>query len=154
MLLTELIETVLNQAGHANLMEADNRHGPLVQLLLKVLGHPQLLCAEAVVSEQHTDLHSYLDQVFDHFLGHRSIARVLFGDAVEFVQDFAGGVVDEHLDGGFGGHAAEDLLLCLHGHVLGTEGLHGYLEDIKKLEGGFAFQVSLDEERLRNYSGH
>lgn len=102
----------------AYLVETDCCHGTLVQLLLKFLGHFQLLHAKTVVSEQHADLHSDLNQILDHLLGLRLVARVLFGDVVEFVQDLACRVVDEHLDRGFGGHAAEDFLLRPHGEVL------------------------------------
>lgn len=109
------------------LIEANGRHSPHVQLLLEVLGEAQLLGAEAVVSEEHADLHRDLDQVFYHLLGLGAVARVLLGDAVKIVQDLAAGVVDEHLDHRLVGHVAEDLLLGLHGHVLGAEGLHGYL---------------------------
>lgn len=107
------------------LVEADGCHGPLVQLLLELLRHLQLLHAEAVVPEQQADLHRYLDEVLDDLLGLRLVGRIVLGDVVEFVQDLAGGVVDEHLDGRSGGHAAEDLLLRPHGQVLGAEGFHG-----------------------------
>lgn len=100
------------------LVEADSCHGPLVQFLLEIRGHSQFFCAKAVVPEQHADLHSNLDQILDHLLGLRFITQVLFGDAVQFIQDLAAGVVNEHLDRAFGGHRAEDLLLRLHGHVL------------------------------------
>lgn len=113
--------------GEVHLIEADRCHGPLVQLLLKIRGHSQLLRAKTVVPEQHADLDGDLDQVFDHLLGFTFITRVLFGDAVQFVQDLAGGVVDEHLDRALAGHGAEDLLLHLHGHVLGAEDVHGCL---------------------------
>lgn len=117
------------------LVKADSRHGPLVQLLLKIGGHSQLLGAKTVVPKQQANLDGNLDQVFDHLLGLRFITRVLFGDAVQFVQDLAGGVVNEHLDRAFGGHGAQDLLLCPQGHVLGAEGVHGCLNcqrDLKK----------------------
>lgn len=108
------------------LVEADGRHGPLVQLLLELLRHLQLLHAEPVVPEQQADLHRNLDQVLDDLLGLGLAGRVVLGDVVEFVQDLAGRVVDEHLDGRPGGHAAEDLLLCPHGQVLGAEAFHGW----------------------------
>lgn len=94
------------------LVEADGRHGPLVQLLLKLLGRSQLFCAKTVVPEQHPDLHSNLDQVFDHLLGLCFVFGVLFGDVVQFVQDLARRFINEHLDRCFGGHGAEDFLLC------------------------------------------
>lgn len=126
----ELIEDDSKRADWAAvalyLVEADGRHGPVVQLLLELLRHLQLLHAEAVVPEQHADLHRDLDQVLDDFLGLRLVAGVALGDVVELVQDLAGGVVDEHLDGRPGGHAAEDLLLRPHGQVLGAEAFHGW----------------------------
>lgn len=104
--------------GKVHLIEADSRHGPQVQLLLKILGHNEFFCVKTVVPEQQANLHGDLDQVFDHLLGLCFVTRVLFGDAVQFIQDLAGGVIDEHLDRAFGGHGAEDLLLRLQGHVL------------------------------------
>lgn len=117
-----------------HLVEADGRHSPHVQLFLKLLGDRQLFFAETVVSEQHAHLHGDLDQVFDDFLSFAFVARVLFGDAVQFVQDLTGGVVDEHLHRALGGHGTEDLLLGLHGHVLGTE-LHDWLKGQREGKG-------------------
>lgn len=100
----------LNKAIY--LIEADGSHGSLVQLLLKVLSHSKLLLTETVVSEQHANLHSYFDQVFDHLLGLRFASGVNFGDTVKFIQDVICGVVNEHLHRGFVGHSAENFLLC------------------------------------------
>ena len=115
-----------------HLVEADGGHGPLVELLLEVRGQDQLLGAEAVVPEQEADLHGDLDQVLDDLLGLGLVARVLFGDVVQLVQDLAGRVVDEHLDRGFVGHLAEDLLLGRQGQRPGFEVVHGCLSGEKR----------------------
>lgn len=98
-----------------------------MEFLLKLLGHSHFFCTETVVSEKHSDFYSNLDQVLDDFLSLCFISGVLFGDTVQFIQNLAAGVVNEHLHRAFGGHRAEDLLLRLHGHVLGAEGIHDCL---------------------------
>lgn len=107
-----------------HLLEADGRHGSVMQLLPEVLRQTQLIRTELVMSEQNSHLHGDLDHVLHHLLGLTAVPRVLFGDAVQLVQNLAAVVVDEHLSHGLAGHVTEDLLLGLHGHVLGAERLH------------------------------
>lgn len=90
--------------GKVHLIKADCRHGPHVEFLLEVLGHLQLFCAETIVLKQHADLDRDLDQVFDDFLSLGFISRMLFGDAVQFIQNLTGGLVNEELHRAFGGH--------------------------------------------------
>ena len=102
----------------ANLVEADGRHGPLAEFPLELLRQLHLLLVEAGVPEQHADLDGDLHQVLGDLLGLGAVPSVLLGDAVQLVQNLAGGVVNEHLDRGLGGHAAQNLLLGLQGHLL------------------------------------
>lgn len=113
--------------GKIHLIEADGRHGSRMELFLKILGEFQFLVAETVISIQHANLDSDLDQVFNDFLSHRLVSCVLLGNTVQFVHYFAGGVVYKSLHRAFVGHAAEDFLLCLHGQILGAECLHSCL---------------------------
>lgn len=100
-----------------------------MQLLPEVLRQTQLIRAELLVSEQNSHLHGDLDHVLHHLLGLAAVPRVLFGDAVQLVQNLAAVVVDEHVSHGLAGHVTKDLLLGLHGHVLGAERLHPAPED-------------------------
>lgn len=99
--------------GEVHLIEADCRHGPRMQLLLKLMSHQQLFGVETVISEQHPDLDGDFQQVFDDLLGLRFVPGVHFGDAVQFIQDLTCGVVNKHLHRGFACHGAEDLFLDL-----------------------------------------
>lgn len=83
--------------------------------LPEVLHQDQLLTVELVVSIEHSQLHHHLDQVLDDLLGLFAVAGILLGDAVQLVQHFAAGVVDEEVGHALGGHLAHQLLLRLQG---------------------------------------
>lgn len=83
--------------------------------LPEVVHQDQLFTVELVVSVEHAQFHHHLDQVLDDLLGLLSVAGVLFGDAVQFVQHLAAGVVDEEAGHALRGHLAHQLLLCLQG---------------------------------------
>lgn len=111
--------------GELNLVEADRSHGQSVYLFPEVFYQDQFLIIKLVVPVEHPEFHDHLDQVFNDFLCLLAVPRVLFGHAVELVQDFAAGVVNEQVGHTLGGHFAHQLLLSLQRQTLGAEGVHG-----------------------------
>lgn len=83
--------------------------------LPEVVHQDELLSVELVVSVEHPQLHDHLDQVLDDLLRLFAVAGVLLGDAVQLVEDFAAGIVNEEAGHAFGGHLAHQLLLRLQG---------------------------------------
>ena len=81
----------------------------------EVLHQDQLIAVELVVPVEHPQLHHHLDQVLDDLLGLFAVAGVLLGDAVQLVQHFAAGVVNEEVGHALGGHLAHQFLLRLQG---------------------------------------
>lgn len=106
------------------LLEADGCHGSMVKLFPEVLSQTHFFWTELLVSEQNSHLHGYFDHVLHHLLSFVAVSRVLFGHAVQFVQNLAAVVIYEHMNHRLTGHVTEDLLLGLHGHVLRAESLH------------------------------
>jgi len=113
-----------DECGFSYLLEADGRHGSVMEFFPEVLRHTQLIRTELVMSEQNPHLHRDLDHVLHHLLGLIAVPCVLFGDAVKLVQNLAAVVIYEHMSHRLTGHVTEDLLLGLHGHVLRAERLH------------------------------
>lgn len=103
--------------GVFHLVEADHRHGKLVDLLLELLHQCQLVLIELIVPVENGQLDDRLDEVLDDPLRLLLVLGVLLGHPVELIQHLAAGVIDQGGGDGFGYHFTQDLLLRLSGSV-------------------------------------
>lgn len=112
--------------GVLHLVEADHRHGKLVDLLLELLHQRQLVLVELIVPVEHGQLDDRLDEVLDDPLRLLLVLGVLLGHPVELIQHLTAGVIDQGGGDGFGHHLTQDLLLRLDGQVFGIEDICGH----------------------------
>lgn len=112
--------------GVLHLVEADHRHGELVNLLLELLHQRQLILVELIVPVENGQLDDRLDEVLDDPLRLLLVLGVLLGHLVELIQHLAAGVIDQGGGDGFGDHFTQDLLLRLDGQVFGIEDICGH----------------------------
>lgn len=117
------------------LVEADNRHGELVHLLLELLHQCQLVLIELIVPVEDSQLDDRLDEVLDDPLCLLLVLGVLLGHPVELIQHLAAGVVDQGGGDGFGYHFTQDLLLCLNGQIFGIEDICSHYRINRKGQG-------------------
>lgn len=113
--------------GVVHLVEADHRHGQLVDLLLELLHQGQLVLVKLVVPVENGQLDDGLDEVLDDLLGLLLALGVLPGHPVQLVQHLAACVIYQGGGDGLGHHLPQDLLLCLNGQVFGIEDICGHL---------------------------
>lgn len=112
--------------GVFHLVEADHRHGKLVDLLLELLHQCQLVLIELIVPVENGQLDDRLDEVLDDPLRLLLVLGVLLGHPVELIQHLAAGVIDQGGGDGFGYHFTQDLLLRLNGQVFGIKDICGH----------------------------
>lgn len=112
--------------GVFHLVEADHRHGKLVDLLLELLHERQLVLIELIVPVEDGQLDDRLDEVLDDPLCLLLVLGVLLGDPVQLIQHLAAGVINQGGGDGFGYHFTQDLLLGLNGQAFGIKDICGH----------------------------
>lgn len=80
--------------GVFHLVEADDRHGKLVNLLLELLHQCQLILIELIVPVEDGQLDDCLDEVLDDPLRLLLVLGVLLGHPVELIQHLTAGVIN------------------------------------------------------------
>lgn len=104
-----------------DLVEADDCHGSLVQLLPELVYDLQLFLVELIISIEDPDFYCHFDQVFHDFMGFLFVSGVFLCYFVQLIEDFTACVIDEHVSHGFGCHFTQDLFLGLQCKILGAE---------------------------------
>lgn len=116
------------------LVETDNCHGSLVQLLPELVYDFQLFLVELIISIEDPDFYCHFNQVFHNFMGFLFVSRVFLCYFVQLIEDFTACVIDQHVSHGFGCHFSQDLLLGLQCEILGTETIRTCFETAEKKE--------------------
>lgn len=119
--------------GELHLVEADGRHGSLVELLSEALDGVQLVCAEAAVAVENAQLERHLDEVTDDAVRLLLALGELAAGPVQLVQDGAAGVVRQQVGHRHGRHLAQDLLLRLQRQALRVKRLGPLGDDTDRL---------------------
>lgn len=107
--------------GVFHLIEADDGHGGLVQLLSELLHDGHLLRVELVMTVEDRDFDRHLNQVLHDLISFLVIVCVFPGHFVELIEDIIAGIIDQLVGHSLAGNFAENLLLDLEGKALGTE---------------------------------
>lgn len=116
------------------LVEADDCHGSLVQLLPELVHDFQLFLVELIISIEDPDFYCHFNQVLHYFMGFLFVSCVFLCYFVQLIEDLAACVIDQHVSHGFGCHFAQDLFLGLQGKILGTETVRTCFEIAEKRE--------------------